>query len=168
VSAGLISKNKEWRNLESQNHVVIHHGDEMLEIYSIHYNENTDSIKCFSRPFEGKPLSYYNKVLAKRSGNTKLRNNSSRRDLQQAHLFINSFDKLSGSEIGFSIKDISQVGVLKKDVGRNVAASMGVVSIVVVADKNIALGDLTLASGVMGNLISDFQYHCIVIIPCIK
>jgi hypothetical protein len=129
VSAGLISKNNEWRNLESQNRIVFHNGDEMLEIYSIRYNENTDSIKCFSRPFEGKPLEYYNKVLAKRSGNTKLRNKSSRSDIQQAHLFINSFDKLSGSEIAFSIKDISQVGVIKQAVGRNILASVGAVGI---------------------------------------
>lgn len=131
LSADLISKNKEWRNLESQNHVVIHHGDEMLEIYSIRYNENTDSIKCFSRPFEGKPLDYYNEVLAKRSGNTKLKNKSSRRDIEQAHVFINSFDKLSGYEIAFSIKDISQVGIIKRNIGKNVAASFGVVGIAV-------------------------------------
>jgi hypothetical protein len=103
----------------------------MIEIYSIRYNENTDSIKCFSRPFEGKPLEYYNKVLAKRNGNTKLKNKSSRSDIQQVHLFINSFDKLSGSEIAFSIKDISQVGVIKQAIGRNVLASVGVVGIVV-------------------------------------
>ena len=131
VSAGLISKNNEWRNLESQNHVVIHHGDEMLEIYSIRYNENADSIKCFSRPFAGSPLDYYNKVLAKRSGNTKLRNKSSRSDIEQAHVFINSFDKLSGSEIAFSIKDISQVGVVKQAIGRNILASVGAAGIVV-------------------------------------
>ena len=110
---------------------MIHHGDEMLEIYSIRYNENTDSIKCFSRPFEGKPLDYYNEVLAKRSGNTKLKNKSSRRDIEQAHVFINSFDKLSGYEIAFSIKDISQVGIIKRNIGKNVAASFGVVGIAV-------------------------------------
>lgn len=127
VSAGLISKNNEWRNLESQNHVVFHSGDEMLEIYSIRYNENTDSIKCFSTPFEGKPLEYYNKVLAKRNGNIKRKKESSRSDIQQAHLFLNSFDKLSGSQIAFSVKDISQVGILRQATGRNVLASVGVV-----------------------------------------
>jgi hypothetical protein len=103
----------------------------VLEIYSICHNENTDSIKCYSRPFEGKPLDYYNEVLASRRGNIKLSNNSSRSDIQQAHLFINSFDKLSGSEIAFSIKDISQVGVLKQNDGKNLAGSLGVLGIAV-------------------------------------
>jgi hypothetical protein len=141
ISNELIPNNQVWRILESQNHVVIHHDDKMLEIYSIRYNENTDSLKCFSRPFEDRPLYYYNKLGISKKGRALRSKGSSTHEIQQVHLFIDNFDKLSGSEITFSIKDISQVDVLKSAVGSNVIASVGIVvsSFVVVFGGALAI-----------------------------
>jgi hypothetical protein len=117
----------QWRMMESNNHIVIHVGQEMQEIYAIRYDEATDSIRANFRPFEGAPMASYYKVLEKRSRTALRSSGTYGNDIRQVHLFINEYEKLNVAELSFAAKDIFQVDVSENAVFLNALATTGVV-----------------------------------------
>jgi hypothetical protein len=122
----------QWRMMESNNHIVIHVGQEMQEIYGIRYDEATDSIRANFRPFVGAPLASYYNVLDKRIGIAMRNKGSYSSDIRQVHLFINEYEKASEAELKFSAKDIFQVDVTKNAVFLNALVITGVVAVAAV------------------------------------
>lgn len=117
----------QWRMMESNNHIVIHVGQEMQEIYAIRYDEATDSIRANFRPFEGAPMASYYKVLEKKSRTALRGSGIYGNDIRQVHLFINEYEKLNVAELSFAAKDIFQVDVTENAVFLNALATTGVV-----------------------------------------
>jgi len=116
----------QWRMMESNNHIVIHVGNEMQEVYAIKYDEATDSIRANFRAFDGAPFASYQKVLEKRSQTALRSSDTYPSDISQVHLFINEYEKLNEAELAFSASDIFQVDVTKNAVFLNALATTGI------------------------------------------
>lgn len=115
-----------WKIMESNNHIVIHVGKQMQEIYSIRYDENTDSIRANFRDFEVEALASYYKVLENKSRKAKRNTGASKKNIRQVHLFINEYEKLNDGELTFSVKDVFQVDVTENAVMLNALATVGI------------------------------------------
>ena len=114
--------------MENNNHIVIHAGSEMYKIYSIKYDEETDTISALSKPFDGAPLDYYYKVIEKRGGVAHRKHKESKKsDVQQIHLFITGYEQLNDSRIAFSKNDIFQVDASKNAVFLNALVTTGII-----------------------------------------
>lgn len=120
------SLDEKWKLLDSKNIIVIHVGNEMKEIFSIRYDQKSDSVYAKMRDFQGKPLEMYLEVLGSNSQIAKRERKTRMEDAQQIHLFLNAFSKLDEENVSFSVKDIFQVDATEQAVFVNLLASIGV------------------------------------------
>lgn len=121
------SKPGTWKELDSANILVIHYKNEVKEVYNIAYDDQSKTIKGDLRPFEGRGLYYYNKVMKKGGGVAKSKRRSSEfSTTRQVHFFINQPTVSDSSKMQFAVTDISRIDVSKHATGLNILVPLGV------------------------------------------
>ncbi|TXE10310.1 hypothetical protein [Algoriphagus aquimarinus] len=104
-----------WSQLDDSNYLVVHSGDQMMELYEVSFNENEKIVSGKLKPFVGLPLEYYNKIPDK-SRNKKQPRKPGKTDkdaVKQIHFMLTDNFDLSSNEISFQLAEIRNVALSK-------------------------------------------------------
>ncbi|MBP6686277.1 MAG: hypothetical protein KA160_00360 [Lacibacter sp.] len=116
-----------WGSLDAENILVVHHKNEMKEIYDVAYDGNSKLLSGKLRPFDGKGLYYYNKVMKK--GNSIAKSKVGNADFpttKQVHFFINEGVSADTGNIQFPLAGITRVDVSKHATALNILLPVGI------------------------------------------
>jgi len=117
----------DWNKLDVSNYLVVHSGDQMMELYDVSFDEKEKIVSGKLKPFVGLPLKYYNKILDK-SRDIKQGRVPSTNDkvaVKQIHFMLMDDFDLSSDEISFQLGQILNVALTKSS-----QSTMGTVAIV--------------------------------------
>lgn len=117
---------EDWSYLERKNHIIIHFGDEILEISNIVFDKAKSSISADYTSFANKPLYYYDKVINDNDGVSLRRIGDKKLDVAQIHLFIDEADFPVDKKINFTYRDIKKVDASKEAANVNVLVTIAI------------------------------------------
>lgn len=104
-----------WDQLDDSNYLVVHSGNQMMELYEVSFDKKEKIVSGKLKPFVGLPLEYYNKIPDK-SRNIKQPRTHGINDkvaVQQIHFMLIAGFDLSKDEISFQLGQIVNVALSK-------------------------------------------------------
>ncbi|WP_296700700.1 hypothetical protein [Algoriphagus sp.] len=109
------SLSEDWNKLDESNYLVVHSGNQMMELYDVSLNEQEKIVSGKLRPFVGLPLEYYNKIpdISRNKKQPRKVGQTDKDAVMQIHfMLIDGFD-LSSNEISFNTGQILNVALSK-------------------------------------------------------
>lgn len=149
------SLDKHWYNLSKQFHMVVHHDGKMYEINNPRLTEETNILTSDFKTFEGKPLYYYEKIVATESHSGLRKVGDGKSVTKQLHFLLQNVT-FEGETLSFNVKDIQQVDLTDQKSGANVGVTLAiVVPSVVVGVVGVVGGLIYLACGCPHVYVND-------------
>jgi hypothetical protein len=123
------SQTDDWSKLDDSNYLVVHSGEQMMELYDVSFDENEKIVSGKLKPFVGLPLEYYNKIPDKSLDKKQPRNpgKTDKDAVNQIHFMLRDNFDLSRNEISFQLEEITHVANTKSvnSTGGNIAIVTG-------------------------------------------
>lgn len=116
-----------WEYLDRRNVVLVHQGNNIFELTSITYNENSNKITGGINSLISTPLYYYNKALSKPSHIAFRKFGDGLAELRQVHLFVDDTTMNVNGTCNLNLNDIYKVDISKQAEGVNALAAIPIV-----------------------------------------
>lgn len=130
---------KDWSSLERKNHIILHYGNEFLELFNVIFDEATLTLSGDITSFAKKPLYYYDKVLNDGDGVSLRKIGDSKLNVAQIHLFIKDAEFPTEKKISFSYNDITKVDASREASNVNVLITLAILLPTVVIGFGVVL-----------------------------
>jgi hypothetical protein len=111
------SLSNDWNQLDVSNYLVVHSGDQMMELYDVSFDEKEEIVSGKLKPFVGLPLEYYNNIPDKSSDKKQQRapGINDKVAVKQIHFMLRDNFDLSSNEISFQLEEITNVALTKSE-----------------------------------------------------
>ena len=115
---------RDWEKLDRSNYLVVHSGDQMMELYDVSYDKSSNLISGKLRPFQGLPLEEYNRIADKgeKEKIEREKGQEAKDAIEQVHFMVGGDLDLSKTEISFELIQVYFIGVSKNELSPGLKA----------------------------------------------